>query len=137
MLTWGFDPSDLDSHVYGTLSNGEEFHVYYNQQSQYDGDTEICNLDVDDTTSFGPETIALTPNTAEPYYYYVYHYAGYGSIASSGAQVKLYCGDTLLATYHAPTDQGIGDYRNVFAVVDGRIVVSNTITSYENLTYAN
>ena len=137
VLTWGIDPSDLDSHVYGTLSDGNPFHVYYNHKSQYDCENEICNLDVDDVTGFGPETVTLTPNVAEPYYYYVYRYSGAGSIATSGAQVKLYSGDTLVRTFNAPTDQGTADYWNIFAIVDGELVVSNTITSYADTSYAD
>lgn len=137
VLTWGVNPSDLDSHVYGTLSDNNTFHVYYSHKSQYDGEREICNLDVDDVTGFGPETITLTPNVTKPYYYYVYRYSGSGSIASSGAQVKVYSGDTLVRTFNAPTDQGTSDYWNVFAIVDGELVVSNTITSYADTSYAN
>ena len=136
VLTWGENPSDLDSHVQGALSDGSSFHVYYSHKSQYDGDTEICNLDVDDVTSYGPETITLTPNTTAPYYYYIYRYSGSGSISTSGAQIKVYSGDTLIATYNAPTDQGTSDYWNVFAIVNGEIIVSNTITSSANTSYA-
>lgn len=136
VLTWGENPSDLDSHVQGALSDGSSFHVYYSHKSQYDGDTEICNLDVDDTTGYGPETITLIPNTDAPYYYYIYRYSGSGSISTSGAQIKVYSGDTLIATYNAPTDQGTSDYWNVFAIVNGEIIVSNTITSSANTSYA-
>lgn len=137
VLTWGENPSDLDSHVYGALSGGESFHVYYSHKSQYDGDVEICNLDVDDVTSYGPETITLTPNTTAPYYYYIYRFSGSGSIATSGAQIKVYSGDTLVATFNAPTDQGTSDYWNVFAIVNGEIIVNNTISSSANTSYAN
>lgn len=137
VLTWGENPSDLDSHVQGCLNNGSSFHVYYRHKSQYDGDFEVCNLDVDDTTSYGPETITLSPTTTTPYYYYIYRYSGSGSISTSGAQIKLYSGDTLVETFNAPTDQGTADYWNVFAIVNGEIVVSNTITSSANTSYAS
>ena len=137
VLTWGVNPNDLDSHVQGKLSDGTSFHVYYSHKSQYDGDLEVCNLDVDDVTSFGPETITLTPNTTTPYYYYIHRYAGSGSIATSGAQIKLYRGDTLLRTFIAPTDQGTADYWNVFAIVNGEIVIKDTISSSADISYAN
>ncbi len=137
VLTWGENPADLDSHVQGTLSDGYSFHTYYSNKSDYDGDLEVCNLDVDDVTSYGPETITLNTTIAEPYYYYVYHYSGSGSISTSGAQVKVYKGNDLVNTYFAPEDQGTGRYWNVFAVVNGTIQTENTITSTANVSYAN
>ena len=81
-------------------------------------------LDVDDTTGYGPETITLNTNVnTSPYYYYVYRYSEYGSLADSGAKVSLYKGDKLLETYSVPTDQDAGRYWNVFAIINGRIVV--------------
>ena len=136
VLTWGENPNDLDSHVIGNLSDGSSFHTYYGDKSHYDGDVEVCNLDVDDTTSYGPETITLTPSTTAPYYYYVYRFSGSGSISTSGAQIKLYNGDTLVETFNAPTDQGTSDYWNVFAIVGGRLVTKNTITDSPDITYA-
>lgn len=137
VLTWGANPRDLDSHVKGTLSGGNSFHVYFGHKSQYDGDVETCNLDVDDTTSYGPETITLNVTTSNPYYYYIYQYAGSGTLASSGAQVKVYQGENLIGTFNVPTDQGSSRYWNVFAVVDGNIVVNNTITAAPDVSYAS
>lgn len=137
VLTWGANPRDLDSHVVGNLSNDDSFHVYFSHKSQYDGDLEVCNLDVDDTSGYGPETITLIPNMSNPYYYYIYKYSGTGSIDTSGAQVKLYQGDTLIETFNAPDNQGSERYWNVFAIVNGEIVVENSITSSANTVYAN
>ena len=137
VLTWGQNPRDLDSHVVGSLSNGDSFHVYYNSKSKYDGDIEVCNLDVDDTSSYGPETITLNANSSEPYYYYIYRYAGSGTVGTSEAQVKVYQNDTLIAKYNVPTDQGDGDYWNVFAIVNGELIIKNTITNESDLAYAN
>lgn len=137
VLTWGENPRDLDSHVVGTLTNGNMFHVYYSYKSQYDGAVEVCNLDYDDTTSYGPETITLNATTGDPYYYYIFRYAGSGTVAASGAQVKVYQGENVVATFNVPTDLGSDDYWNVFAVVDGQLVVRNTITSKAETTYAN
>lgn len=137
VLTWGANPRDLDSHVVGTLSNGSSFHTYFAKKSAYDGSVEVCNLDVDDTTSYGPETITLQLTTSNPYYYYIYLYAGTGSLATSEAQINLYQGDTLVATFNVPTDQGSGRYWNVFAIVDGQLTVRNTITSSADVSYAS
>lgn len=137
VLTWGKNPRDLDSHVGGTLSNGNAFHVYYGSKSQYDGEVEVCNLDVDDTTSYGPETVTLNATTSTPYYYYINRYAGSGTVATSEAKIKVYQGANLVATFNVPTDQGSGDYWNVFAIVNGELVIKNTITSTADISYAN
>ncbi|MGN0394945.1 MAG: carboxypeptidase regulatory-like domain-containing protein, partial [Coprococcus sp.] len=136
VLTWGENPRDLDSHVEGTLSDGANFHVYYNHKSQYDGNIEVCNLDVDDVTSYGPETITLNPTTDDAYYYYIYRYAGSGTVASSAAQIKVYQGETLLRKFNVPTDLGDSDYWNVFAIKNGSIIIQNTITDYADTSYA-
>ena len=137
VLTWGENPSDLDSHMVGTLTDENGFHVYYSNKSAYDGDTEVCNLDYDDTTSYGPETVTLTPTTNHAYYYYVYKYAGSGTVGNSGAHINVYRGETLIRSFNVPTNQGDGDYWNVFAIKNGEIIVRNTLTSSADISYAN
>lgn len=129
VLTWNENPHDLDSHLTGPTSSGGSFHVYYPSSSMnaYDGDTLVANLDIDDTSSYGPETITLTPTTTGTYKYYVHRYAGSGSISTSGAQVKLYKGNTLIGTYNAPTDQGTGIYWTVFEITNGTVKNINKI----------
>ena len=62
VLTWGETPRDLDSHLLGPADeNGDDyFHVYYRDKNAYseDGDV-IANLDLDDTSSYGPETTTI------------------------------------------------------------------------------
>ena len=137
VITWGENPRDLDSHVQGCYSDDSQFHVYYVDMSAYEGDVQVCQLDVDDTDSYGPETITLQTVSSKPYYYYIHRYAGEGSIATSGAQIKVYQGAAEIATYNPPTNQGTDDYWNVFAIVNGRIVTRNTITSSPDTNYAN
>jgi lysophospholipase L1-like esterase len=138
VLTWGVDPSDLDSHVEGTLNDGGSFHVAYYNISQMDGEVEVCNLDVDDVTSYGPETITLQITKGDsPYYYYIYKFAGDGDLASSGAQVKIYQGDTLKSVFNVPTDLGSGRFWNLFAIINEEIVIKNTITDSADITYAD
>ena len=136
-LTWGKEPHDLDSHIEGTLSNGKNFHVYYNHKSQYDGDIEVCNLDYDDTNSYGPEHITLKTTTNEPYYYYIYKYAGSGTVTTSGAKITIHQGNRLIAEYNVPIDLGSENYWNVFAIKDGQLITKNTITSSADTGYVN
>lgn len=137
VLTWGENPADLDSHVEGKFSNESPFHVYYSFKSANDGEQEVCNLDVDNRSGHGPETITLNTNTGNPYYYYVYRYSGSGSIATSEAKVDVYQGQDLVASFNAPTDQGSGDYWNVFSVVNGELVVMDTVSESANTSYAD
>lgn len=136
-LTWGANPRDLDSHVEGVISNGSKFHVYYSHRSQHDGDIEVCNLDYDDTTSYGPEKITLNATNDTPYYYYVYKFAGSGTLGDSEAKVIVQQGNTLNAEFNVPTDLGDAKYWNVFAIKNGELIINNTITSTPNLEYAN
>ncbi|MCL4234459.1 MAG: carboxypeptidase regulatory-like domain-containing protein, partial [Deltaproteobacteria bacterium] len=58
VLTWGATPSDLDSHLwaphYGCNAQNP-YHLYFAARQC----GVIVNLDVDDTTSFGPETTTV------------------------------------------------------------------------------
>ncbi len=135
-LTWGENPRDLDSHVEGTLNNGDSFHVYYSHQSQYDGEFEVCTLDYDDTDGYGPEHITLNTTCDTPYYYYIFKYAGEGTVALSGAKVTIEQGNTLIAEFNVPTDLGESNYWNVFAIKNGELIVKNTISESPDTTYA-
>ena len=136
VLTWELNPRDLDSHVQGVLTDGNQFHVFYKHKGQKDGATAVCNLDVDNRYGYGPETITLNTINDEPYYYYVHRYNGSGSVSSSGAQVKVYQGETQVATFNVPVDQGTSDYWNVFAIVNGQLKIKNTISNSPDISYA-
>ncbi|MBR6675747.1 MAG: carboxypeptidase regulatory-like domain-containing protein, partial [Clostridia bacterium] len=135
-LSWGANPRDLDSHLVGPLTNGGTFHVFYSDKSKYDGDIEVCNLDYDDTSSYGPEHITLVTLTDGAYYFYVHKYAGTGEIPTSEARVTIERGNTLVAVYNVPTSLAAARYWNVFAIKDGQIIVSNTITESPDTSYA-
>src|SRR5699024_6409896 len=55
VLTWGEEPSDLDSHLTGPKADSDKrFHIYYGSKNYSDDNSEV-NLDVDDVNSYGPE----------------------------------------------------------------------------------
>lgn len=132
VLTWGEDPRDLDSHMIGYLSNGSTLHTYYSDTNAHDGNITVCKLDHDDTNGNGHETITLVPTLSTPYTYYVYKYAGVGTIASSGAKVEVYQGSSErpIASFNAPVDQGSGDYWNLFTIENNDISIINRITDH-------
>lgn len=59
VLTWGASPRDLDSHMTGPASDGDRFHVFYSHKKYTENGIKKVGLDVDDTTSYGPETITI------------------------------------------------------------------------------
>lgn len=104
VLQWGISPRDLDSHIIGP--NGDDsFHVYFANMN-----VDKANLDVDDVTSYGPETISVTEIEDGIYSYYVHDYTNRLSndsleLSNSGAYIKLYSGNTLLYTINIPQNQ--------------------------------
>ena len=112
VLNWGANPHDLDSHV---VYPGN--HVFFSQKNSAD-----ANLDVDNTTGFGPETITLArKHVGERYVYAVHDYSDGGSpqtdrLGKSGAKVFVYVGQTLVKTYYVPA--GTGNLWTVFAVTE-------------------
>lgn len=90
-LTWGEAPTDLDSHFFGpSTTEGDEFHIYYSNTEEQINDTLIY-LDVDDTSSFGPEIITIPKFPLAGRYQYIIHKysSDDGSIFSSPARIEL------------------------------------------------
>ena len=138
VLSWGEYPNDLDSHLTGCDSTGTNFHVFYANSNHFDADTNnnVANLDIDDTSSYGPETITVHfANQTELYKYYVHDYTNKENIEStymsnSGAKVSVYSGNTLMAVYDIPTNQ-IGTVWHVFDFdpVSGRLIFVNEFSN--------
>lgn len=114
VLTWGEYPWDLDSHLYGKdkLTDSDVFHTCYWAKNYYQGSTAIAKLDVDDTTSYGPETTTIYElNDNMKYSYYVHDFTnGYSSsstaMAASGAKVQVYAGNVCYFTFNVPNEGG-------------------------------
>lgn len=114
VLTWGETPRDLDSHLLGpTDENGDDyFHVYYRDKNAYseDGDV-IANLDLDDTSSYGPETTTIYKGfTGRKYSFYVYDYTNGEDDAStelsaSSAKVTVYRGGKQIYQANVPVNR--------------------------------
>ena len=94
VLSWGAMPSDLDSHLEGTFDNGGTFHVYFSNKRAYNSNNgNAIELDVDDTTGYGPETITI--NDLEGVYdYYVVDFRSEGTMGALGeAKVTVFMPD--------------------------------------------
>ena len=132
VLNWGAEPNDLDSHLAYTNN-----HIYFSNMKGRD-----AMLDVDDTTSYGPETITIARRHENERYVYAIHNYSDGSnpnsnrLSNSGAKVFVYVGQTLIRTYYVPKNK-IGNLWTVFAVTEsGEIQDFNTIkgvTSHDRL----
>ncbi len=105
-LTWGENPSDLDTRLYGFSSTDQtqDFEVNYTQRSVSSNGITI-DLDVDDVTGFGPEVVTF-PDFPFPgvYRYAVHLYSGTGSIQASPARVELNLRGTV-RVFTPPTGQ--------------------------------
>lgn len=113
VLTWGKNPADLDSHMVYPGNN-----IYFDSKKGQDAE-----LDVDDTDSYGPETITLQKkHFGESYVYAVHDYTHMNTpsskqLSQSGAQVFVYVGQSLVRTYYVPKDRP-GNLWTVFRVTD-------------------
>lgn len=133
VLRWGQTPRDLDSHLNAKSTTGSRVHIYYSSKVGTGG-----NLDVDDTSSYGPETITITDFDAyaNGFTYSVHDYTNRSStsskaLSSSGASVELWLGDQLLRTYNVPTGK-TGTVWNVFSVDQNGTITS--LNSFENIS---
>ncbi len=76
-LTWGEEPSDLDSHLWIPMTWNENYN-YYHIAYYNDGtmtEDPYAFLDTDDTSSFGPEIISGARLYQGTYHYWVNNYS--------------------------------------------------------------
>jgi hypothetical protein len=101
VLNWGSRPEDLDSHI--VYPNN---HIYFENRM---GDRS--DLDVDDTDSYGPETITIEDKFDGQRYVYAVHdytnrdFRSSDRLGKSRAQVMVYIGSTLIKTYYVDPSQ--------------------------------
>jgi hypothetical protein len=147
-LTWGENPSDLDSHLTGpdailagSYASEDRFHIaYYDKQhvsdtvSYTDFNTSnpcategiIASLDLDDTTSYGPETTTICRVESGVYSFYVHHFSGSSTISASPAVVNVTTASGITRTFTAPIG-ATGYSSDVWHVFD--LSSNGTITS--------
>jgi len=129
VLTWGENPNDLDSHTWVPNGGGYD-EVYYSQKGHCDAAPYTC-LDVDDTTSYGPETTTIMQMNSGTYHYAIHWFSGSGSWAASGATVQVYNSSGMVREFHAPADTTHTN-KSWWYIFDldnsGNIVVKNTVS---------
>ena len=140
ILTWTESPKDLDAHLTGPRPNGGRFHVWYREKVYVDtnasGQVEtFAELDLDDLSSYGPETVTIYDQIDGTYRFSVHDYTNRSSesstaLSNSGAQVRIYKGSGLLETFNVPTNMG-GTLWTVFEM-NGTNIVQKQVLSYES-----
>lgn len=110
VLTWGSSPSDLDSHLFGPSVNGSSrFHISFNNKNYYENGEIAANLDIDDRSSYGPETTTIYNSESVDgiYSFYVHNYSNRDSnsstvLSNSDAKVQVYVDNNLIYTFNIP-----------------------------------
>jgi len=128
VLTWGSSPSDLDSHLTGPNTTGSRFHVYWSNPST---SVNHASLDVDDISSYGPETITITDLRTGVYRYSVHDFSNRGSTSSnelslSGATIEVYFGTSEVYTLNVPNQNGT--LWTVFEINNGVLELVNNMS---------
>ena len=125
VLSWGEKPFDLDSHL--IFPGG---HIYFDSKQGTD-----ANLDVDDTDSYGPETVTISKkHFGESYIYAVQDYSNKGLpnsnyLSASKAKVFVYVGSSLVRSYSVPAGKR-GNIWTVFKLnPNGEFEDINSVTS--------
>ena len=125
VLSWGEKPFDLDSHL--IFPGG---HIYFDSKEGTD-----ANLDVDDTDSYGPETVTISKkHFGESYIYAVQDYSNKGLpnsnyLSASKAKVFVYVGGSLVRSYSVPAGKR-GNIWTVFKLnPNGEFEDINSVTT--------
>jgi len=123
-LTWGQNPDDLDTHV-----TGPNYHIFYGSKGSLTSEP-FGQLDVDDTSSFGPEVFtALRFPEAGTYHYTIHRFSGSSDIGASPAKVELTL-DGSTIEYFPPSGTAL-DWWHVFDIVvnaSGDVTITDVST---------
>lgn len=117
VLSWQNEPRDLDLHLSGPTSSGDRFHLAYFNRNP----VEHACLDLDDTSSFGPETATISSLSdgtfvAGHYHVWVHNYSNTPEFDVSSASVTVYAGGVQLDQYevvHAAGSSALDIWRVV------------------------
>ncbi len=134
ILTWGNSPKDLDSHITGPKNQTGRFHINFDKKV-FKEDSFSAKLDVDDTDSYGPETITLKNINSGVYRYSIHDYSNKSSSSSSAlsnsdAKVIVIKGNAVVQSFNVPNKGGT--LWTVFEIRD-KSLYSIDDMSYENI----
>ena len=118
---------DNDAHL--KLPDGT--HIYYSNKGSLTS-FPWAQLDLDDTTSTGPETITISQLQSGTNKFYVCDFTNRNNSSStwlsnsSGCLVRVYLGENLVGTWNIPTGR-TGPYWHVFNIVNGVVQEINNV----------
>lgn len=127
-LTWGENPSDLDSHIWTPSIDSVIHHIFY-ANAGIANSVPYVDLDVDDVTSYGPEHITVWAPYPGTYIYAVYHFSGSGNITTSEAQVDALRPDGTVETFNVPSGSAGSNWWWHVCTVDGETGVITPVNS--------
>ncbi len=127
VLTWGSNPTDLDSYLSGTTDSGVEVYTSFRNRTCTSNGQTIAELDVDDTDGYGPETTTIY-DVNGVYEFRVVDFTGSGTMSSSGAVVKVYTSDSGTPV-EIPICSGLENGWFVCRIDHGEVTVVNTSSS--------
>lgn len=137
ILTWGANPTDLDSHltvpsVEGQAARG---HVYYAAKGSAAA-YPFAWLDTDDVTSYGPEVTTITRKKTGTYRFCVHNFSGQSSygMENSHATVEAIVGGSYYR-WNIPTSNP-SNY-NIWQVCDLVVDSAGAVTVTPLNTYAD
>ncbi len=129
VLAWGERPYDLDLHMSGPDGEGGTFHAYYSNK------TPVAHvfLDLDDTSSFGPETMTVSPDeggTYVPgdYHVWIHNYSGSPAFSTSAATVTLFAGGSQLSQYSVGSAGGDSEM-NIWLIVQFTVLEDGSVSN--------
>lgn len=136
VLEWGAEPRDLDSYLRGTTDNGDRVFINYrNRQSTAGGET-VAELDVDERSGYGPETITIYDLNGV-YSFEVVDFLSTGTFQEYGATVKVYLpGQSQPEVITMDPNAGVNIVWEVFELDHGELKVLNRAPADENLSPA-
>jgi hypothetical protein len=131
VVTWGELPSDIDSYV-----RSPTYTIFYENGSGSGPNGETATLDVDDTNSFGPETITVNNYGTGKYQYWIHNYSNEVTLSSiSNAYAKVYIGNTLVLDRAISSatnwNNAAATYWYVCDVVNGAVVPQHQFLTSE------
>ena len=137
-LTWAENPSDLDSHLWTPIIEGNTHHIYFASRGD-SASAPYVDLDVDDVTSYGPEHVTIHDEYPGTYTYAIYHYAGAGDISVSEAEVGVLQPDGTVEAFMVPEAVASANWWWHVCTIDGTtgvVTPINIISADPPLPYA-
>lgn len=143
IVRWGENPSDVDSHLLFNSSDSQSApntRIYYANKSfgAIPADVNnpcatpnvVASLDLDDTSSYGPETTTICDGTKGPFEFNLHHFYGSSNMGASPTSVELITRNGSRYEFTAPTTgfSGSGNIWAVFKIDQNQVVTRvNTI----------